>query len=136
MPQAPYSHRRATARSDGGACAMEKATVALGGDSLVLAGVAERLGSDGRFRLVTTDTHDPGIVSRLEAMSAHVLIVDLNVVPADEALGLVHGCHDLTLIGLDPGGGGLVAFSPERTRHFALDDLVRLIEQSIGVPAP
>ena len=115
---------------------MEKATVALGGDSLVLAGIAERLGSDGRFHLVTTDTHDPGIVTSLEAASAHVLIVDLNVVPVDEALGLVRRCHDLTLIGLDPGGGGLVAFSPERTRHFALDDLVRLIEQSIGVPAP
>ena len=72
----------------------------------------------------------------LAAASAHVLIVDLNVVPADEALQLVRGCHDLTLIGLDPGGGELVAFSAERTRHLALDDLVRLIEQSVGVPAP
>ena len=113
---------------------MEKASVALGGVSLVLAGVAERLGSDARFRLVTTDTHDPGFMTRLEAVSAHVLIVDLNVVPADEALGLVRDCHDLTLIGLDPGGGGLVAFSSERTRSFALDDLVRLIEQGTGVP--
>jgi hypothetical protein len=111
---------------------MEKATVALGGDSLVLAGVAERLAADGRFCVVTTDTHDPGIAVSLEATSSRILIVDLNVIPADEALELVRGCHDLTLIGLDPGGGGLVAFSPERTRHFALDDLVRLIEQSIG----
>jgi hypothetical protein len=74
-------------------------------------------------------------VARLESASAHVLIVDLNVVPVDEALELVRRCHDLTLIGLDPGGGELVAFSAERTRHFAIDDLVRFIEQSIGVTA-
>ena len=91
-----------------------------------------RLGSDDRFRIVTADAHDPGIVARLESASAHVLIVDLNVVPVDEALALVRQCHDLTLIGLDPGGGELVAFSAERTRHLAVDDLVRLIEQSVG----
>ena len=128
----PHSRGCATARSDGGACAMEKATVALGGESLVLAGIAERLGSDDRFRILTTDTKDPGIVAWLESASARVLIVDLNVVPVDEALELVRRCHDLTLIGLDPGGGELVAFSAERTRHFAIDDLVRLIEQGIG----
>ena len=113
---------------------MEKATVALGGDSLVLAGIARRLGSDDRFRIFATDTRDPAIVTSLEAASAHVLIVDLNTVPVDEALELVRRCHDLTLIGLDPGGGGLVAFSAERTRDFALDDLVRLTEQGTGVP--
>ena len=113
---------------------MEKATVAIGGDSLVLAGIAERLGSDDRFRIVTTDIRAPGVVRRLEKTSARVLIVDLNSVPIDEALVLVRQCHDLTLIGLDPGGGELVAFSAERTRHLALDDLVRLIEQSTGVP--
>ena len=114
---------------------MEKATVALGGDSLVLAGIAERLNSDDRFRIVTIDILDPGVVPRLDRTSARVLVVDLNTVPIDEALVLVRRCHDLTLIGLDPGGGELVAFSAERTRHFALDDLVRLIEQSTGVPA-
>lgn len=115
---------------------MNKATVALGGGSLVLAGIAERLGSDDRFRTVTIDTRDPGVVRRLKEASARVLVVDLNTVPAEEALALVRQCHDLTLVGLDPGGGELVAFSAERTRHFALDDLVRLIEQSTGVPAP
>jgi len=114
---------------------MEKVTVVLGGRSLVLTGLAECLGSDDRFQVVTTDTHDPGIVAWLESASARVLIVDLNVVPVDEALGLVRRCRDLTLIGLDPGGGELVAFSAERTRHLATDDLVRLIEQSAGVPA-
>ena len=113
---------------------MKKAMVVLGGDSLVLAGVSERLGSDDRFRTVTIDIRDPGVVRRLEKASARVLIVDLNTVPIDEALALVRQCHDLTLIGLDPGGGELVAFSAERTRHFALDDLVRLIEQSTEVP--
>jgi hypothetical protein len=111
---------------------MEKATVALGGGSLVLAGIAQRLGSDGRFRIVTTDTRDPGIVRSLEATSAHVLIVDLNVVPVDEALALVRRCHDLTLIGLDPGGGQIVAVSGERTQDFGMDDLIRVIEQSTG----
>lgn len=116
---------------------MEKAaTVALGGDSLVLAGIAERLGSDDRVRIVTTDIRDPGVVGRLETTCARVLIVDLNTVSIDEALGLARQCHDLTLIGLDPGGGGLVVFSAERTRHFALDDLVRLVEQSIDTLAP
>lgn len=132
MPRSPYSHGSATARSDGVEAPMEKATVALGGGSLVLAGIAERLGSDGRFRIVTTDTRDPAIVASLEATSARVLIIDLNVVPVGEALALVQRCRDLTLIGLDPGGGQLVAFSAERTRHLALDDLVRLIEQSVG----
>lgn len=111
---------------------MEKATVALGGDSLVLAGVAERLRSDGRFRVVSADVHDPATVGSLEAACARVLIVDLNVVSVDEALRLVRGCHDLTLVGLDPGGGGLIVLSTERTRHLALEDLVRLIEQSVG----
>jgi hypothetical protein len=114
---------------------MEKATVALGGGSLVLAGIAERLCSDDRFRIVTIDIRVPGVVRRLEHVSARVLIVDLHTVAIDEALVLVRQCHDLTLIGLDPGGGELVAFSTERTRHFALDDLVRLIEQSTGLPA-
>ena len=113
---------------------MEKATVALGGDSLVLAGIAERLDSDDRFRIVKTDIRDPEAVQRLGKTSARVLIVDLNTVPIDEALALARQCHDLTLIGLDPGGGELVAYSAERTRHFALDDLVRLVEQSTHVP--
>jgi hypothetical protein len=112
---------------------MEKATVALGGDSLVLAGVAALLEPDERFRIVMTDIHDQGIVASLEAASAHVLIVDLNLVPADEALELVRRCHDLTLIGLDPGGGQLVAVSGERTREFGLPDLVGLIEQGAGL---
>jgi hypothetical protein len=114
---------------------MEKATVALGGGSLVLAGIAERLGSDDRFHTVTIDIHAADVVRRLKTADARVVIVDLNTVPTEEALVLVRQCHDLTLIGLDPGGGELVAFSAERTRHFALDDLVRLIEQSTGVPA-
>ena len=79
--------------------------MALGGDSLVLAGVAALLESDERFRIVITDIQVQGIVARLEATSAHVLIVDLNVVPPEEALALVRRCHDLTLIGLEPGGG-------------------------------
>jgi hypothetical protein len=114
---------------------MEKATVALGGDSLVLASVAALLEPDERFRIVRTDTHGEGIVASLESASARVLIVDLNVVPADEALALVRRCHDLTLIGLDPGGGQLVAVSGERTREFGLPDLVGLIEQSAGLGA-
>jgi hypothetical protein len=112
---------------------MEKATVALGGDSLVLAGVAALLESDERFRILRTDVHDQGIVASLEATSAHVLIVDLNTVPADEAVALVRRCHDLTLIGLDPGGGQLVAVSGERTREFGLTDLIGLIEQAAGL---
>jgi hypothetical protein len=114
---------------------MEKATVALGGDSLVLAGVAALLEPDERFRVVLTDIHDHGIVAKLEATSAHVLIVDLNVVPAEEALALVRRCHDLTLIGLDPGGGQLVAVSGERTQHLGMLDLVGLIEQGTGLAA-
>ena len=59
---------------------MEIASVALGGDSLVLAGIARRLAMDDRFDVVTTDVEDPDIVARLEAASAHVLIVDLPTV--------------------------------------------------------
>ena len=114
---------------------MEKVTVALGGDSLVLAGVAALLESDERFRIVITDIEEQGIVARLEATSAHVLIVDLNVVPAEEALALVRRCRDLTLIGLDPGGGQLVAVSGERTQHLGMLDLIGLIEQGTGIAA-
>ena len=111
---------------------MDRTTVALGGETLVLAGIAQRLESDGHFRIVTTDTRDPAFVSSLEATSAHVLIVDLNVVPVDEALELVRRCGDLLLIGLDPGGGELVAISGGRARTFAIDDLVRLIDHGIA----
>ncbi len=109
--------------------------MALGGDSLVLAGVAALLESDERFRIVITDIQEQGIVARLEATSAHVLIVDLNVVPPEEALALVRRCHDLTLIGLDPGGGQLMAVSGERTQHLGTLDLIGLVEQGAGLTA-
>jgi hypothetical protein len=109
-------------------------TVAIGGDSLVLAAVRESLEQAGRFRVIRVDANAADAGEALAAGGARALIVDLDVLPVTVALALLRACPDMALVGLDPAGRVLLALSGQRVRSLRTDDLVHLIEQELVVP--
>lgn len=106
--------------------------VVLYGDSVVLTGVGRSLERYPRLEVVYLDTSGEGAALELAALCPAAVILDLDVVSAESAVALTRGYPDLLMIGLDPGGNGLLMLSGQQARGLTTEDLARLIET--GMP--
>lgn len=105
--------------------------VVLYGDSLVLTGVGQSLERFPRFQILSLDPSGADAPRELDALSPAAIILDLSVVPTDLAFSLLNGRPDLLLIGIDPGGNGLVVLSGQQARQLTAADLAQLIDRSL-----
>jgi hypothetical protein len=105
--------------------------VVLYGDSLVLAGVGRSLERYPRFEVVPLDVSSANAPQELDALCPATLILDLSVVSTTLAFSLLDGHPDLLLIGLDPGGNGLVVLSGQQARQLTTAYLAHLIDRSL-----
>lgn len=106
--------------------------VVLYGDSVVLAGVGRSLERYPRLEVVLLNASGEGVARDLRALSPAAVIVDLSIITPAFALSLLDTCPDLLIIGLDPGGNGLLVLSGQQARQLTTEDLARLIET--GMP--
>ncbi len=108
--------------------------VVLYGSSLILAGVGESLRKYPQLDVVTVDASCTPSEPDLHSLQPSAVIVDLGVMARETAFELLRDHPNLLLIGLDPGGNRLLVLSGQQARTLTTEDLVRLIERSIGVP--
>ena len=102
--------------------------VALYGRSLLLGGVARRLGRTANLRVVAID--GLSLANALGSLSPDVLIVDLAAVPIESAVASLRDRPDLLLVGLEADGARLLVLSGEQAGSLGSDDLVALIKRN------
>jgi len=102
--------------------------VVLYGDSLVLAGIGQSLERYSRFEVLSLDASSEDAARELDVCCPAAVIVDLSIMPTELAFSLLDEHPDLLLIGLNPGGNGLVVLSGQQARSLTTEDLARLIE--------
>jgi hypothetical protein len=105
--------------------------VVLYGDSLVLAGVGRSLERYPRFEVLSLDASSADAPRELDALRPAAVILDLSVVTTELAFSLLDERPDLLLIGLDPGGNGLLVLSGQHARQLTAADLAQLIDRSL-----
>jgi hypothetical protein len=121
-------HERAPART---ASHVEpRLLVALYGSSLMLAGLARRLEREGGLEVVPVEGRTVG--DALGTIRPDALIVDLNTVPIESAVALLHDRPDLFLVGLEASGARLLVLSGNHARAVRGDDLVALMSRAGG----
>ena len=98
----------------------------------MLAGLGQSLERYPRFEIVFLDPSGGNTLLELDALCPAAVVCDLSLVPTDSALSLLDGRSDLLLIGLDPGGNGLVVLSGQHARMLTAVDLAQLIERTLS----
>lgn len=105
--------------------------VVMYGDSLVLSGLGRSLERYPRFEVLSVDASREGAQRKLDAIRPAAVILDLSIVTTDFAFSLLEDRPDLLLIGLDPGGNGLLVLSGRQVRQLKAADLAQLIDRSL-----
>jgi hypothetical protein len=100
--------------------------VALYGRSLMLSGLARRLTRHSHLDVVQVDGPDPA--DALRSLRPDALILDLDSVPIDSALTLLHDRPELILVGLEAAGARLLVLSGDRARAISTRGLIALLE--------
>jgi hypothetical protein len=105
----------------------QRLCVALYGPSLMVAGVARRLGRQSGLDVVQLE--GPTVSDALGSLQPDALILDLNTVSIEAAVALLRDRPDLFLVGLEASGARLLVLSGTQARAVGSDDLVALIQR-------
>ncbi len=105
--------------------------VVLCGSSLVLAGVGQSLEQPcPRFEVVSLEASGEDAARALDTLCPSAVILDLSTMTTAFAFPLLDNHPDLLLIGLDPGGNGLLLLSGQQARQLTSEDLAHFIDRS------
>ncbi|MGI6375414.1 MAG: hypothetical protein ACOX3S_05335 [Anaerolineae bacterium] len=105
--------------------------VVLCGSSLVLAGVGQSLEQHyPRFEVLSLEASGEDAARALDALCPSAVILDLSTMTTAFAFSLLDNHPDLLLIGLDPGGNGLLLLSGQQARQLTSEDLAHFIDRS------
>lgn len=104
-------------------------TVAICGDSVVLASMRASLERSARFRILSVDADLPGADERFSAIRADVIVFDLALQRPDSAVALCKAQPQVLLIGVDPAADHVLMFSGQAWHELTPDELVNVIER-------
>ncbi|HEX8983981.1 MAG TPA: hypothetical protein VF767_01065 [Bryobacteraceae bacterium] len=102
-------------------------TVALYGNSLVLASVGARIERRTVLQAVTIDPALPDAIEKLSALDPDVVVMDLGTAPADPVVALWKARPDLLLIGVDLGADRMLILSGRPARALTAEDLLETL---------
>ena len=99
-------------------------TVALYGNSLVLASIGARIQRGTGLQPVTIDPALPAAIETLRALQPDVVLLDLGTAQPDPFMALWKARPDLLLIGVDLGTDRMLIFSGQPARALTAEDLI------------
>lgn len=99
-------------------------TVALYGNSLVLASIGARIQRRTGLQPVTIDARLPRALERLNALEPDVVVLDLGTARPDPVVALWKARPDLVLIGVDLGADRMLILSGQPPRSLTVEGLV------------
>jgi CheY-like chemotaxis protein len=102
-------------------------TVALYGNSLVLASIGARIERRTGLHPVTIDTTLPAAVERLSALQPDVVLLDLGTTQPDPVIALWKARPELMLIGVDLNADRMLILSGQPARALAGEDLIETL---------
>ncbi len=102
-------------------------TVALYGNSLVLASIGARLERRTGLQPLTIDGALPGAIERLSALRPDVVLLDLGTTQPDPVMALWKARPDLLLIGVDLGADRMLILSGQPTRALTAEGLIQTL---------
>ena len=102
-------------------------TVALYGNSLVLASIGARLERRTRLHTVTIDAKLPGAAEKLSALQPDVVVVDLGIAQPDPVVGLWKNRPEVLLIGVDLGADRMLILSGQPARALTAESLIQTL---------
>ena len=102
-------------------------TVALYGNSLVLASIGARIERCTGLRLETIDAALPGAIEKLSALEPDVVILDLGTAKPDPFVALWKVRPDVLLIGVDLGTDRMLILSGQPARALTAEDLIETL---------
>jgi hypothetical protein len=102
-------------------------TVALYGNSLVLASVGSQIARHTGLQPVTIDATLPGAFEKLSAIQPDVVVLDLGTAEPDPVTSLWKARPELLLIGVDLGADRMLILSGEPARALTAEDLIQTL---------
>jgi hypothetical protein len=102
-------------------------TVALYGNSPVLASIGARIARRTVLQPVTIDAALPGAIEKLSALQPHVVLLDLGTAQPDPVMALWKARPELLLIGVDLGADRMLILSGEAERALTAEDLIQTL---------
>ncbi len=102
-------------------------TLALYGNSLVLASIGARLERRTGLQPVTIDAALPGALDRLSSLQPDVVLVDLGTTQPDPVMALWKARPDLVLIGVDLAADRMLVLSGQPVRALTAEDLIETL---------
>jgi CheY-like chemotaxis protein len=102
-------------------------TVALYGNSLVLASIGARLERRTGLQPVTIDAALPGALERLNSLQPDVVLVDLGTTQPDPVLTLWKARPELVLIGVDLAADRMLVLSGQAAHALTAEDLIETL---------
>ncbi len=102
-------------------------TVALYGNSLVLASIGARIERRTGVQPATIDAALPGAIERLSSLQPDVVLVDLATTPPDPIMTLWKARPELVLIGVDLGADRMLVLSGQPERALTAEGLVETL---------
>jgi hypothetical protein len=102
-------------------------TLALYGNSLVLASIGARIERRTGLQPVTIDATLPGAIERLSTLQPDVVLLDLGTVQPDPVIELWKAWPEVILIGVDLGGDRMLVLSGEPARTLTAEGLFQTL---------
>jgi DNA-binding NarL/FixJ family response regulator len=104
-------------------------SVAIYGNSLVLAGIGARLERRTGLQTVTVAPAMPGALEKLSQLRPDVVLLDLGTGQADPVVAFWKAQPELLLIGVDPSRDEMLVLSSHTAQARSMADMVSVIQQ-------
>ncbi len=102
-------------------------TVALYGNSLVLASIGARIARRTGLQPATIDAALPGALEKLSALEPDVVLLDLGTTHSDPVMALWKARPELLLIGVDLGTDRMLVLTGQPARALTAEDLIETL---------
>ncbi len=102
-------------------------TVALYGNSLVLASIGARIERRTGLQPVTIDAAQSGAIEKLRALQPDVVVLDLGTAPSEHVMRLWKARPALVVIGVDLAADRMLVLSGQPARALTAEGLVEIL---------
>ena len=111
-------------------------TVALYGNSLVLASIGARIERRTGLQSVTIDATLPDAIEKLSALDPGVVLLDLETSHSNPVMALWKARPDLILIGMDLGADRMLILSGQPARALTAEALMEILANQTKGESP